>query len=92
MPFEKAKASFPMVPHALYRSCIVLAVIFSTEYALMLALPLLLPQATPRFLEAAVDALLLSLVAMPVLWLMMVFLLQQAARQRDFFVQDVFGD
>lgn len=90
MPFEKAKASFPMVPHAWHRSCIVLGVIFSTEYALMLALPLLLPQTTPRYLEAAVDALLLSLVAIPVLWLTMVFPLKQAARQRDLFLSNMF--
>ncbi|MFO1004669.1 MAG: sensor histidine kinase [Planctomycetaceae bacterium] len=56
----------------------------------MLALPLLLPHTTPRYLEAAVDALLLSLVAIPVLWLTMVFPLKQAARQRDLFLSNMF--
>lgn len=91
MPDEKAKRLWPALPQAWRRSAIVLGVIFATEYSLMIALPWLLPQKTPRILEAAVDSVLLTMIVIPVLWWTIVYPLQQAARQRDQFLRNMFS-
>lgn len=88
MPDENAKRLWPALPQAWRRSAIVLGVIFATEYSLMIALPWLLPQKTPRILEAAVDSVLLTMIVIPVLWWTIVYPLQQAARQRDQFLRN----
>lgn len=91
MPLERLKATWPAVPRPWRRSVVVLCVIFCTEYSLMIALTWLLPADSPRFLEAAVDAVLLTIVVSPVIWWTSVRPLQQAARLRDHFLADLFA-
>ena len=47
---------------------LVLAIFFTAEAMVMVALPLLLPPTTDNRVRAIVDACLLTLVAAPVLW------------------------
>lgn len=69
---------------------IILLMILVTEYLLMLVLPVVLPADVPRILEAAVDAVLLTIIVSPVLWWWVVRPLRQAAEQRDHFLSDLF--
>ncbi len=88
---EKHLASWPQAPQPWRRSLMILAVIFATEYALMFALLWVLPANASRFLEAAIDAALLTIVVSPMLWWTMVRPLQQAAKLRDHFLADLFS-
>ncbi|CAN5205100.1 hypothetical protein BH11PLA2_BH11PLA2_18940 [soil metagenome] len=69
---------------------IVLGTMFATETALMVALPWILPTSTPRLLEAAVDAFLLTLVLAPVLWRLLLRPLREANQLRAEFLADLF--
>ena len=69
----------------------VLAVIFLVECGLMFALPFFIPESAPQVLEAAVDALILTVTVSPVVWWTVVRPLQQAARLRDHFLADLFS-
>ncbi len=69
---------------------LLLAVIFAAESAVML-LPALLPHPSSRLAEAALDAVLLTLVLAPVLWWTLVRPLQDALRLRTRFLGDLFG-
>jgi signal transduction histidine kinase len=90
MPVDRKKTSWPVAPPPWRRSLVVLAVIFVTEYSIMFALPWMLPAHSPLVLEAAVDAVVLTSVVLPVLLWTVVRPLQQAARIRDHFLADLF--
>jgi signal transduction histidine kinase len=70
---------------------IVLAAMFVTEYAVMLALPWLLPPQHSRLLESAVDAMLLIAVLAPVIWWTVVRPLREVIRLRNRFLADLFA-
>jgi signal transduction histidine kinase len=70
---------------------ILLAVIFATEYSVMLLLPILLPQQTSRLLESSLDSIVLTLVLAPVLWWTLVRPLQEVIRLRTQFLADLFA-
>jgi signal transduction histidine kinase len=70
---------------------VVLTTIFATEYAVMLALPWLLPHEPPRLLEAAVDAVTLIAVLAPVIWWTVVRPLQEVILLRTRFLTDLFS-
>jgi outer membrane protein TolC len=67
-----------------------LALIFATEYAVMLVLPWLLPQHASRLLESAVDAVALTAVLAPVLSWTLVRPLRGVIRLRTQFLADLF--
>ena len=67
-----------------------LALIFATEYAVMLILPWLLPQHSSRLLESAADAVVLTMVLAPVLWWTLVRPLREVIRLRTQFLRDLF--
>lgn len=69
---------------------IVLGTVFSTEAAVMVALPFLLPAEPPRTLEAAVDATLLTVVLAPLLWWLLLRPLREASRLRADFLNELF--
>lgn len=69
----------------------VLAVISLAEYAVMLVLPLVLPDDRPRLLESLVDSVILGFVVAPVLWWAIVRPLQHAAALREQFVAELFA-
>lgn len=69
---------------------IVLLTVLTTECAVMLILPSLLPDPHSRIFEAAVDALILTLVLAPVLWWTVVRPLREVIRLRTQFVSDLF--
>lgn len=69
---------------------IILAVISATEFGLMFALPLILPERPSRVLESAADSLLLTLVLSPVIWWTVVRPLRESARLRERFLADLF--
>jgi signal transduction histidine kinase len=64
---------------------------FVTEYAVMLALPWLLPPQHSRLLESAVDAMLLIAVLAPVIWWTVVRPLREVIRLRNRFLADLFA-
>jgi len=70
---------------------IVLVTVFVTEYAVMLALPSVLPEETSRFAEAVVDAVSLTLILAPVLWGTVVRPLREVIRLRSQFLTDLFA-
>jgi signal transduction histidine kinase len=67
-----------------------LAVVFVAEYGLMLLLPWLLPKHASRILEAAVDAVVLTLLLAPALWFTIVRPLKEVIRLRSQFLTDLF--
>lgn len=69
---------------------IVLGTVFTTEAAVMVALPSLLPAEPPRTLEAAVDAMLLTVVLAPLLWWLLLRPLREANRLRAEFLNELF--
>jgi len=69
---------------------IVLGTVFTTESAVMVALPFLLPAEPSRTLEAAVDAVLLTVVLAPLLWGLLLRPLQEASRLRADFLNELF--
>jgi hypothetical protein len=70
---------------------VVLGAVFATEATVMVALPSILPRHPPRILEATVDAILLTLVLAPLLWLLLVRPLRDANRVRSEFLGDLFA-
>jgi signal transduction histidine kinase len=70
---------------------LVLAAMFVTEYAVMLALPWLLPPQRSPLLEAAADATLLIAVLAPVIWWTVVRPLREVIRLRERFLADLFA-
>jgi signal transduction histidine kinase len=70
---------------------ILLAAIFAAEYSVMLLLPSMLPEHPSRILESAVDAVVLTLVLAPVLWLTIVRPLREMIRLRTQFLADLFS-
>lgn len=64
----------------------ILALIFAAEYGVMLLLTLL-PQQPPRWLEAAADAVVLTLLLAPVMWWMVVRPLRQAMRLQSLYLE-----
>jgi signal transduction histidine kinase len=68
----------------------VLATLFFTEAIVMGIIPWLVPAQAPRLVEAIVDALILTSVAAPVLWFLLVRPLQEANRLRTLFLGDLF--
>jgi signal transduction histidine kinase len=68
-----------------------LAVIFATEYVVMLLLPRLLPEQSTRLFEAALDSVVLTLVLAPVLWWTLVRPLREVIRLRTQFLADLFA-
>lgn len=58
----------------------ILGLIFTVEYAVMLLLPVAMPEQPSRILESAVDSIVLTVVLAPVLWWMVVRPLRQALR------------
>jgi len=76
--------------HPLRVWLLVLILIALVESGLMLLLPLIVTAGTSRWIEAVLDALLLSLTLAPVLWWLLLRPLQQAARLRDQFLTDLF--
>lgn len=71
--------------------CLVLVTIFVTEYAVMVALPLLWPGPRPRLGEAAVDAITLVAVLAPLIWGTVVHPLQEVIRLRARLLTDLFA-
>ena len=69
----------------------VLAIIFATEYVVMLALPRLLPPKAPKLLEPFVDAVILIAVLAPVIWWTVVRPLREVIRLRTQFLTDLFS-
>lgn len=76
----------------------VLVVVFLFEFGVMVVLPWFLPHDSPPYIEAAVDACLLTFVLAPLLWYLVVLPLQRLAEQRSFLIrrllagqEDVFG-
>lgn len=70
---------------------VVMLVVFGTECGVMLALPWVLPERHPRALEAALDAVVLTTVVSPVLWLTIVRPLREVLRIRNRFLGDLFA-
>lgn len=70
---------------------VVLAAIFATEYTVMFVLPWLLPPDSPRFLEAAVDAVCLIAVLAPIIWWTVVRPLNEVIHLRTQFLTDLFS-
>ncbi len=70
---------------------ILLGVVFITEYAVMLVLPLVLVANSPRALEAFVDAVVLTVILAPALWWTIVRPLTEVIRLRTQFLADLFA-
>lgn len=70
---------------------ILLGVVFVTEYAVMLLLPWVLAEQSSRTLEAAVDAVVLTVILAPALWWTIVRPLTEVIRLRSQFLADVFA-
>lgn len=70
---------------------VVTLVVFATECVVMLALPWVLPEGHSRVLEAALDAVVLTAVVSPVLWLTIVRPLREVLRIRTRFLGDLFA-
>lgn len=70
----------------------VLLLIFAAEYAVMLALPWLLPTDLSWFSESVIDSLLLTIVVAPVLWWKVVRPLQQALSIRTWYLTELFSN
>jgi signal transduction histidine kinase len=70
---------------------VVLATVFLTEHAVMGVLPRLLPGPHSRFVEATVDALILTAVLAPVVWWTVVRPLREVIRLRARFLTDLFA-
>jgi len=96
MPSQPASSEVPnnrhefKAGHPVMVWMLVLALIAVVESGLMLLLPIILPSGTSRPIESVVDALMLSLALAPVLWWLLLRPLQQAARQRDQFLAELF--
>lgn len=69
----------------------VLVTLFSTEALVMAIMPWFLPSDAPKFAEALMDALILTSVAAPVLWIFLVRPLHEANRLRNSFLSDLFS-
>ncbi|HEX8910940.1 MAG TPA: sensor histidine kinase [Humisphaera sp.] len=69
---------------------IVVAVLFGTEYAIMLALSRVAPNGTPPLVEALVDAVAITAAVGPLIWLLLVRPLRQLLRVRSVLLGDVF--
>jgi signal transduction histidine kinase len=69
---------------------LLLAVVFVTEYAVMLVLPRVLHEGYSRAFEAGVDAIILTLIVAPVMWWTIVRPLTEAIRLRTQFLTDLF--
>lgn len=69
---------------------IVLVTVFAAETCVMIALPSILPAEPTRTFEAAVDAMLLTLVLAPVLWWLLLRPLREANRARAEFLGELF--
>jgi signal transduction histidine kinase len=67
-----------------------LGVVFAAEYAVMLVLPWVLDKHSSRALEAAVDAVVLTLILAPALWWTIVRPLTEVIRLRTQFLADLF--
>lgn len=70
---------------------VVMSVVFAAEYGVMLALPWVLPDGHSRALEAALDAVVLTTVVSPVLWLTIVRPLREVLRIRTRFLGGLFA-
>lgn len=77
-------------PHPAMVWVIVLGAVFVTETAVMVLLPIVLPDDRSRFLETAVDSVMLTIIVAPLLWWLIVRPLQEADRMRDGFLADLF--
>lgn len=80
---------FPVYPAAIW--LVVLTAIFATEYAVMLALPWILPPSPDPLWEAAVDGATLILVLAPLIWWTVVRPLREINRLRTRFLTDLFS-
>jgi signal transduction histidine kinase len=69
---------------------LLLAVVFVTEYAVMLVLPWVLHENYSRALEAIVDAIVLTLIVAPAMWWTIVRPLVEVIRLRTQFLTDLF--
>jgi len=69
---------------------IVLTTTFATEVVIMVVLPWILPASPSRLLEATVDAMLLTFIVAPLLWILLVRPLQEANQARAAFLADLF--
>jgi signal transduction histidine kinase len=69
---------------------ILLAIVFVAEYAVMLALPWVLKDHSSRALEAALDAIVLTIILAPLLWWTIVRPLMEVIRLRAQFLTDLF--
>jgi signal transduction histidine kinase len=70
---------------------VVLALIFTAEYAVMLVLPWLLPERPSWMVASALDALILTVVVAPVMWWTCVRPLQDVIRLRARFLAALFS-
>lgn len=69
----------------------VLGVILATEFAIMAALPLLLPAGYPPVVGSLVDSVALTAVVSPIIWRLMIRPLRQAIRLREQHLADIFA-
>jgi len=69
---------------------VVLGTVFTTEAGVMVVLPWLFPERASPWLEATVDAVLLTLILAPLLWWLVVRPLQDVNRLRTEFLGDLF--
>lgn len=69
---------------------VILVVLFVTEYAVMLALPILLTQDRSYLAEALIDALTVTAVIAPIIWWTLVRPLREVIRLRTRFLGDLF--
>lgn len=67
-----------------------LLVVFAAEYGVMLVLPWVLGEHSSRALEAAIDAVVLTVILAPALWLTIVRPLMEVIRLRTQFLTDLF--
>lgn len=67
-----------------------LAILFATEWAVMLALSWVIPENANRVLDTTLDALILTLLLAPLLWLTIVRPLREVIRLRTQFLADLF--
>lgn len=88
MEYESRAARGWLYPVAVWS--VLLASVFTVEYAVMLFLPLIIKADSPRALEAALDSVLLTLVLAPALWWTIVRPLTEVIRLRTQFLSELF--
>lgn len=70
---------------------VILGAVFLSEALVMVILPSLLPSEPPLLAAAAIDAILLTVVVAPVLWVLIVRPLREANRVRAEFLSELFA-